>query len=146
MGESKRRKLVDLNYGRVKHISTVAVFLLFFSYLDLCLAKEIQEKVSFCKFKSYKPLFIVRRINAKFYTDETANLVRDWLSINGISEEVLKDFFFPLDGESEDTILINFLEPITHKQHKRPSVLIIVNKDITDQEFITESNRTVDQE
>ena len=143
MGESKRRKLVDLNYGKVKHISTVAFFPLFFSYLDLCLVKEIQEKVSFCKFKSYKPLFIVRRINAKFYTDETANLVRDWLSINGISEEVLKDFFFPLDDESEDIILINFLESITCKQRKTPSVLILPNKDMVDQELITELNRAL---
>jgi len=143
MGEAKRRKLLDPNYGKIKHISKVAFFPLFFSKLDIDLAKEIQEKVAFCESKSYKPIFMVRRINAKFYSDAMASIARSWFLANGISQEVLENIFFPLDDKNEEQILTVFLESITRKQHKKPSVVMFVNNDVVDQDCITSLNEAL---
>ena len=73
---------------------------------------------------------MVRRINAKFYTEEVVEIACAWLLANGISQETLDNFFFPLDDEQEDRILASFLESITLRQHRKPSVVIFVNRDI----------------
>ena len=143
MGEAKRRKLLDPNYGKLKHISKVALFPLFFSKLDLELLKKIQEKAAFCENKGYKPLFIVRRINAMFFTDAMASIVRIWLLTNGLSQQTVESLFFPLGDNEEEQILSNFLDSITRLQHKKPSVLMFVDKDDADQNVIDSLNETL---
>jgi hypothetical protein len=140
MGESKRRKLLDPNYGKNEIILTVAFFPLFVSTLTMDLVKEIQDKLKFCKDNSYKPFFVIRRVNAKFYGSESTEIAYSWLLVNGIDQESIKDFFFPLDDNDEDKITANFLESITRKQHRKPSVLMFINNDLTDKDFVDSLN------